>query len=59
MRLGTDGDVRTAETLVRRWAPHADAIAVTGVGEAAAAGALDVDPAEAIRRLMRAATDGP
>ena len=51
LRIGTDGDLRTAETLVRRWVPLADAIAVNGAAEALATGALDTDPAEAIARL--------
>ncbi len=57
LRIGTDGDLRTAETLVRRWAPLADAIAVNGAGEALATGALTADPADAIRQL-KAAADG-
>ena len=58
VRIGTDGDLRTAETLVRRWDPLADAVAVNGAAEALATGALTIDPAEAIRRLKAAATDG-
>jgi predicted amino acid dehydrogenase len=58
LRIGTDGDLRTAETLVRRWAPLADAVAVNGATEAAATGAIDIDPAVAIRQLMGAVTDG-
>ncbi len=58
LRIGTDGDLRTAETLVRRWVPLADAIAVNGAAEALATGALDTDPAEAIRRLKAASADG-
>jgi predicted amino acid dehydrogenase len=58
LRIGTDGDLRTAETLVRRWAPLAHAIAVNGAGEALATGALSTDPAQAVRRLMAAADDG-
>ena len=59
LRIGTDGDLRTAETLVRRWDPLADAVAVNGAAEALATGGLtDTDPVEAIRRLKAAATDG-
>ena len=58
VRIGTDGDLRTAETLVRRWDPLADAVAVNGAAEALATGALTIEPAEAIRRLKAAATDG-
>ena len=58
LRIGTDGDLRTAETLVRRWAPLADAVAVNGAAEALATGAIDIDPAAAIRQLMAAVTDG-
>ncbi len=58
LRIGTDGDLRTAETLVRRWVPLADAIAVNGAAEALATGALSTDPAEAIGRLKAAAADG-
>ncbi|MFL6175311.1 MAG: dehydrogenase [Ornithinibacter sp.] len=58
LRIGTDGDLRTAETLVRRWVPLADAIAVNGAAEAMATGVLSSDPAGAIRRLMAAAADG-
>ena len=50
LRIGTDGDLRTAETLVRRWAPLADAVAVNGAAEALATGAIDIDPAAAIRQ---------
>jgi len=49
LRIGTDGDLRTAQTLVRRWAPLADAVAVNGAAEALATGAIDIDPAAAIR----------
>jgi len=58
VRIGTDGDLRIAETLVRRWDPLADAVAVNGAAEALATGAITIDPAEAIRRLKAAATGG-
>ena len=58
VRIGTDGDLRVAEELVRRWGVLADAVAVNGATEAQATGALDVDAAVAIRRLMSAAPDG-
>jgi predicted amino acid dehydrogenase len=58
LRLGTGGDLRTAETLVRRWAPLADAVAVNGATEALATGAMTDDPQDAIRQLMGAAADG-
>ena len=38
VRLGTAGDVAAAEDLVREWEHLADAIAVTGIREARAAG---------------------
>jgi predicted amino acid dehydrogenase len=38
VRIGTGGDVDAAEQLVRAWAEEADAIALTGVGEASAMG---------------------
>jgi hypothetical protein len=40
VRVGTDGDVGEAERLVRSWSGRADAIAVTGIREARAAGHL-------------------
>jgi predicted amino acid dehydrogenase len=58
VRIGTDGDLPTAEALVRRWAELADAVAVNGAAEALATGRLDVEPDEAIRRLMAAAGAG-
>ena len=42
VRIGTDGDLRVAEELVRRWGVLADAVAVNGATEALATGALDV-----------------
>ena len=38
IRVGTSGDAEDAQDLVRRWAEDADAIAVSGVREARAAG---------------------
>ncbi len=38
VRVGIAGDVAAAEALVRSWAPHAGAIAVTGIREARAVG---------------------
>ena len=58
LRIGTDGDLRTAETLVRRWGPLADAVAVNGAAEARATGALATDPAAATGRLLGAVADG-
>jgi predicted amino acid dehydrogenase len=52
VRIGTSGDVDAAEGLVRTWAEDADAIAVTGVREARAAGLYDGDLA-AVERLQR------
>lgn len=51
VRMGTSGDVAAAEILVQRWARDADAIAVSGVREARAAGHLDarIDDLERIR----------
>ncbi len=58
VRIGTDGDLHTAETLVRRWGALADAVAVNGAAEALATGSLTTDPVDAIRQLMDAAADG-
>ena len=55
LRMGTNGDLHTAETLVRRWSSLADALAVNGAAEAVALGALDVEPGEAMSRLLGAA----
>ncbi len=52
-RMGTDGDVAAAEELVRTMAPHAAAIAVSGLREAKATGMYDGDLA-AIERVTRA-----
>ena len=58
VRLGTDGDLQTAQTLVRRWTELADQVAVNGAAEAVATGLLDVDPTEATAELVRSAPDG-
>ncbi len=58
VRMGTNGDVAAAEDLVEKWAADADAIAVTGIREARAAGLYDGELA-AIERVMRATTDVP
>ena len=58
LRLGTDGDVHTAQALVRRWSELADQVAVNGGAEAAATGLLDHDPAEATARLVASAVGG-
>ncbi|MGZ8735975.1 MAG: dehydrogenase [Nocardioides sp.] len=58
VRVGTNGDVAAAEELVRKWSTDADAIAVTGLREARAAGLYDGDLA-AIERVMRATTAVP
>ncbi|HEX6888376.1 MAG TPA: hypothetical protein VF143_09740 [Candidatus Nanopelagicales bacterium] len=52
-RIGTSGDVRAAEDLVRAWASDADAIAVTGIREARIAGLYDGD-LEQVDRVKRA-----
>jgi predicted amino acid dehydrogenase len=58
LRVGTSGDVREAERLVRHWQAEADAIAVTGAREARAVGLYDGEPA-ALERIERAVTDVP
>lgn len=58
VRMGTNGDVAAAEELVRKWAADADAIAVTGIREARAAGLYDGELA-AIERVMQATSDVP
>jgi predicted amino acid dehydrogenase len=58
VRLGTDGDLQTAQTLVRRWTELADQVAVNGAAEAVATGLLDLDPTEATAELVRSAPDG-
>jgi predicted amino acid dehydrogenase len=62
LRLGTDGDVDAAEELVAKWSGDADAIAVTGIREARAAGLYDGE-LHAVDRVKAAAhrvpvTDG-
>ncbi len=58
VRLGTDGDLRTAQTLVRRWCELADQVAVNGAAEAVATGLLDVDPTEATAGMVGCAPAG-
>jgi predicted amino acid dehydrogenase len=53
VRVGTSGDVATAEELVRKWAQDADAIAVTGIREARAAGLYDGE-LEAVDKVKQA-----
>ena len=53
VRVGTSGDVKAAEELVVKWAQDADAIAVTGIREARAAGLYDGE-LEAVDRVKRA-----
>jgi len=53
VRVGTSGDVAAAEAAVREWAGEADAIAVTGIREARAAGLYDGE-LEAVGRVKRA-----
>ncbi|MFN8189554.1 MAG: dehydrogenase [Nocardioidaceae bacterium] len=54
IRIGTDGNVRKAERLVREWAAEADAIAVSGIRDARIRGLYDGDNA-AVERMVRAA----
>jgi predicted amino acid dehydrogenase len=56
MRIGTDGDVDAAASLVRTWADEAAAIAVTGIREARAAGLYDgeLEAVETVRRATDA-----
>ncbi|HEY5249067.1 MAG TPA: dehydrogenase [Dermatophilaceae bacterium] len=58
LRMGTNGDVAAAEALVQKWAGEADAIAVTGLREARAAGLYDGE-LEAIERVKSATTAVP
>ena len=58
VRMGTNGDVAAAETLVRKWAEEAAAIAVTGIREARAAGLYDGE-LEVIERVRGATTAVP
>lgn len=50
VRIGTNGDVAAAETLVWQWSLKADAIAVTGAHEAASAGLFEGD-LDAVERV--------
>ncbi len=58
VRLGTGGDVAAAEDLVREWEHLADAIAVTGIREARAAGLYDGE-LKAVDQVKRATTIVP
>jgi predicted amino acid dehydrogenase len=58
VRVGTNGDVASAEELVRKWAEESAAIAVTGIREARAAGLYDGE-LEAVERVRRATTAVP
>lgn len=58
LRIGTAGDVREAERLVREWQASAAAIAVTGAREARALGLYDGESA-ALDRVRRAVTAVP
>jgi predicted amino acid dehydrogenase len=58
VRLGTGGDVAAAEDLVREWEHLADAIAVTGIREARAAGLYDGE-LQAVDQVKRATTIVP
>ena len=58
VRIGTSGDVRAAEEAVVKWADEADAIAVTGIREARAAGLYDGE-LEEVDRVKRATTAVP
>ncbi len=58
VRVGTAGDVDAARRLVGTWARRADALAVTGVREARAAGLYDGE-LDAIDTIKRAATTVP
>jgi predicted amino acid dehydrogenase len=55
VRIGTSGDVASAEDAVGEWEHLADAIAVTGIREARAAGLYDGE-LEAVDRVKRATT---
>ncbi len=58
VRRGTDGDVEAAMRLVRSWSREADALAVTGLREARAAGLYDGD-LDAVERVKAAGEDVP
>ena len=49
VRLGTSGDVEAAERLVEHWSSRADAVALSGIREARAAGLADARIAELAR----------
>ena len=51
IRVGTTGDLDAAEKLVWQWSLKADAVAVTGVREAQAAGVFKGDPLE-VRQVL-------
>jgi predicted amino acid dehydrogenase len=58
VRLGTSGDVAAAEELVARWSEQADAIAVSGIREARAAGHF-AGKVEDLQRIKDATTQVP
>ena len=58
VRVGTSGDAATAEDLVRRWSVDADAIAVSGIREAHAAGHF-AGRIEDLQRIKGATTQIP
>ena len=58
VRLGVDGDVSAAESVVRRWAPQAAGIAVVGLAGPSRAGHHDAG-AEVLERLRAAAAAVP
>lgn len=58
VRVGTSGDVAAAEDLVWRWSFDADAIAVSGIREARAAGHL-AGPVDELERIKGATTRVP
>src|SRR6056297_3333766 len=58
VRVGTSGDAEAARGHIRRWAEDADAIALSGLREARAAG-HDGGRADDMQRLMEATTAVP
>jgi hypothetical protein len=52
-RIGTNGNVRAAQDLVKKWADDADVLAVTGIREARAIGLYDGDLA-AVEKVKKA-----
>lgn len=58
VRVGANGDAAQVEQLVEHWAPKADAIALSGVREALAAG-LFTGPVEELQRIKDATTRVP